>query len=111
MSVLFPVQDGNTIQADEMNASFYQTHLGNTMDFGAVDITTSATQIRSANSNRKGILIYNKGTEEIYLGQSSVTTTSGFKLEAGESIYLYNKEEIYAISSSATNNIRFIEVQ
>jgi len=79
------------------------------LNYGNVDIGTSATLIKAANIDRKGILIRNYGSISIYIGDNAVTTSNGYELEAGKCIYLKDTEAIYAVASTGTVDTRYME--
>jgi hypothetical protein len=77
------------------------------------DITTTATDIIASDlTNRKYLFLYNNGEHKVYLGGSGVTDADGFPLSprsymemrAGSAI------NIYAISSTGTNEVRALEL-
>jgi hypothetical protein len=76
-------------------------------------VGTSAVSLGASNPKRTKLLIEadaaNSGT--IYLGDSGVTTASGFgELLAGESIELETSAQVYAIASAASQNVRTLEL-
>lgn len=82
-----------------------------TNTFTRVQPTTTATQLVATNSNRITLLIYNAGTETVYLNRSSsVSTTNGVpllpqsNLEDGESLDAW-----YGITGQNTGDLRIIE--
>ena len=79
--------------------------------YGQVSVGTSAVQITTVTEARSiTIKADNDNTDAVYIGDSSVTTTTGFRLNAGEAITLYLKDPsiLYAISSSADQKIHYI---
>lgn len=107
----FPIQDGDPISKTDINKAFYQGAFAGSLNHASVNIGSSATLIKAANPSRQSILIKNNGSSAIYIGNASVTTSSGFELKSKESILLYNKEAIYGITSSATEDLRYLEAQ
>lgn len=63
-----------------------------------VSVTTSATQLRAANSSRQAVLVRPiNGT--IYVGDSNaVTTATGFPVNESEALVLANGEPVFAIA-------------
>jgi len=107
----YPKADGEVYYGKDTNMAYYQGALAGTLNHASVDISTSAEVIKAANSSRKSILIYNNGSAVIYIGLSGVTTGTGWKLNSGDSLFLYNQEDIYGITSSGTADIRYLEAQ
>ena len=77
--------------------------------YAAVACTSSATSIKAANYSRKSITVKAiDGT--VYIGDASVTSATGFRLDIGESLFLGSYlGAVYGITSSGTTNIRYIE--
>lgn len=82
--------------------------------YGTSSVGTTAVKVIAANAWRRGFNIYNNGTVLCYFGtDSSVTTSTGIPLlptsnfsDAGPINY---KGDVYVISGSATQDIRYIE--
>ena len=81
------------------------------VNHASVNVTSSSTLIRLQNTNRGNILIRNNGNENIYIGGSNVTTSTGFKLEPNESYTLCVTNAVYGITSSGTVDVRYLEAQ
>lgn len=62
------------------------TNAGSKSTVAQVSVGTSSTSIIAANSARKSLVITNQGASTIYVGNSGVTTSTGFALAAGASI-------------------------
>lgn len=79
----------------------------------AVTVGTSAVALpSSALSNRKIWIVVNLSNQVLYLGDSSVTTTTGFPIQpgAGWQLALGPEVTIYGICASGSNDIRILEV-
>jgi len=90
------------------------SYIGKTGSYGKVSVTTSATLIKGNNGNRCNILLVNEGAAAIRVGlDSSVTaasgTTDGIYVAAGAAISLDTTMDIYAISTSGTVSVSYIE--
>jgi hypothetical protein len=75
-------------------------------------VTTTATAIpSSAKTGRRTILVYNNGSNTVYLGGSAVTTASGYPLNAGEekAFDLSGVLNLYGITDTDTSEIRTLE--
>ena len=73
--------------------------------------TTATAAPASPLANRHSICIYNNGTNPIFIGPTSVTTSNGFPLPAGGSFCDdVNTTQVYScIVASGTENARVIE--
>jgi hypothetical protein len=80
------------------------------MNTGQVTATTSATLIVAANSSRKKLTLKNTGSITVYIGSnSSVLTTTGFPILAGETMDASDLlTNVYAICAS-TSTIMYID--
>ena len=81
-----------------------------TVDHGAVTVGTSAALVRAANDARNSILIQNLGADDIYIGDSGVTTANGLLVgKNGGTISFTAQTAIYGRSASAGNDVRYLE--
>lgn len=81
--------------------------------YGNVSIGTSAAVISAASRYRdQGILVQNAHASNIlYVGtDSSVTTSNGLKIGAGESLLIPGNDVVYGIASGASTDVRFMAV-
>lgn len=74
----------------------------------AVSVGTTATALNPADADAQAVLIQNKGTVEVFIGGSNVTTTIGAGLAAGaeKSMDLSAGEVVYGIVASGTADVR-----
>jgi hypothetical protein len=81
---------------------------GSTLASSAVTVTTTATQLCAAATDRYSVGIYNNGSVVIYVGPSAVTTASGFPVAAGGALFLDSATEaaVFAIAASSTADVR-----
>lgn len=84
-----------------------------TLATGQITVTTTATQIVSANTDRRALLIVNHGTTDVYIGTSSVATSDGVLLKgtAGANITVPGTMAVFGIVSSGTQAVSFIEIR
>ena len=78
----------------------------------ATTVSTNATAIpATAATGRKSIILHNAGSNTIYLGNASVTTSNGLLLEPSEklSIDLDKEVVLYGIVAESTEVIRSLE--
>lgn len=76
----------------------------------AVTVATSPTLIVASDNLNRWVYIHNSGGAKIYIGDDTVTTTSGFHLGNGESqeLYLPERQTLYAVVASSTNTIQVL---
>lgn len=76
----------------------------------AVTVATTPTLIVPADDQNRWIYIHNAGGAKIYVGDSSVTTSTGFHIGNGESqqIFVPLKETLYGVVASSTNVINVL---
>lgn len=79
--------------------------------YGNVSIGASAALVVAARQTRESVVIKNNHASQIlYLGSNtSVTTSNGLPLIAGESVRLKAKQAIYGIASGASTDVRYFE--
>lgn len=76
----------------------------------AVTVTTSPTLICAADNKWRTIYIHNAGGQKIYVGNSNVSTSTGFHIGNGESqsIEVPLGETLHAVVASSTNIINVL---
>ncbi len=75
-------------------------------------VGTTATVIpATAASGRLSIAVFNNGSNTVFLGDSGVTTSTGFPLEAGasQSIDLGPQALLYGRTSTGSSDVRSLE--
>lgn len=88
--------------------------VGSNAAYGTVTIGATAGLVKAAWPQRKSIVVQNvHASNVLYLGDdSSVLTTSGLKIAAGESVKLDDfVGDVYGIASAAGTDVRFFEVR
>ncbi len=104
---------GQTTMAKSIPVAFAsdQTILGGTLANGAettVNSTAGGVQLIAANAARKGLVIQNTGSNNIRVGVSGVTNTTGLRLTAGASVVWSGEgtptNAIFAIREGASNS-------
>jgi hypothetical protein len=78
---------------------------------GQITVGNTATLIVAARSGRVRVTIQNMGTTVVYLGGSTVTTATGFRLPGvdGSAYTTQNSAAIYGIVAAGTQAVSFIE--
>jgi len=81
------------------------------INYDQVSVGTSATSIISSNTNEKVRTIKNIGSNSIFVGgDSSVTTSNGFPIDAGETLDVSDYTgEVFGIVATSTENANYIE--
>ena len=76
----------------------------------AVTVQTSPTLIAPSDNKWRKIYIHNSGGQKIYLGGSSVSTSTGFHLGNGEALDLELPigESLYGVVAESTNIINVL---
>ena len=75
---------------------------------GQVTVATTATLVITRRATRRSIGILNTGSNTIYLGGPTVTTTNGHQLPSGGFIGIPTTAEIWAIGASASS-VSYVE--
>lgn len=84
--------------------------IGTILTDAVISVTNSATLIKAATSGRQSISIQNLGAADMFIGNASVTTSTGLKVANGET-YVIDKTTaaIYGITASGTADVRYLE--
>lgn len=88
---------------------------GSIFAYGAITVTDAATKIPTTNlDNRKAITIFNNSSSEtVYIGGSSVTTSTGYPLlpYQGLPFDLGSGGQLYGICNTGkTASVRYLEI-
>lgn len=83
----------------------------NVLSYNQVTVGTTATKVLDADTSHKTVVtLVNAGSPQMYLGDSSVTTSNGFILYAGaESVTLTLPpgSSLYVVAASAGNILSY----
>jgi hypothetical protein len=85
------------------------TKSGNNINNDNETVTTSATLISAANTNKTRITVQNISSSDVYLGGSSVTTSIGIKLPPDAIRIVETGAAYYGIVASGTADLRIEE--
>ena len=86
------------------------TCASNAPTYGQVPVLTTPTNIGSTRADRTSLVIHNLSTNTIvYLGDSSVTTATGFQLEPGHSVTQSAPIQWCAIAAATGNTISYTD--
>lgn len=78
-------------------------------DADSVTVTTTATEIRPVNTDRKALTIYNHGASTVFVGPAGVTTASGLPVLPSVPFDVPGTDEIYGIVASGSVDVRWFE--
>lgn len=86
--------------------------LGGDFDTDHVSVLNTATLIAAANAARRGIMVTNLGTTDVYVGSSAVTTSNGQLLlgTKGAFIVIPTVQAVYGIVGTGSQAVSYIEV-
>lgn len=76
-------------------------------------VSSSAVQILAANGDRSSVIIQNVGANNVRVGKTGVTATTGIRLEPGQTLVFDSPvpvNAIYAIRESADSTVFATEV-
>jgi len=106
----YPKANGDVLYGEDVNMGYYQSALGSTLNNGQVTVAATATQIIATNTSRRSLLIKNHGTTVMYVGgANTVTTSNGFRLNGGQSIYFRDQDEVFGIVAAGTETAGYLE--
>lgn len=84
-----------------------------TFSASRVTVTTAATLIYTSAGNSASICVFNRGAASVYLGGSTVATTTGAELPAGAAwcAVLGNGDRIFGIVAANTEVVHVTKVE
>lgn len=106
----FPKADGDIYYGKDANMTYYNAALSTTGSYNGVTISSSITSIVSSAATRKKILIRNVGDYTVYIGDNTVTATTGTPLDSNVCIVLNTDDAIYGIATGSDTSVRYLEV-
>lgn len=99
---------GATVATDERTINSTTVHVqrmvpigGSSIAYGQVTCTNSATSIRSATETQWELTLVNQQTVPVWIGDGSVTTSTGFRLDPGASLTLHTTAQVYGITAAS----------
>lgn len=80
------------------------------MKSAAISVGTTPTLILGADDLARQVYLHNAGGSKTYLGDSDVTTSTGFVLDSGGqlAVYVPGREAIYGVVSSGSNTVTIL---
>ena len=109
---------GTNVASDERSIAGVTVQVQRMADIGSsaiannqvtVDTTVGGVIVAAARETRRSILIMNRGTVAIYVGNGTVSSTNGVQVNAGEGIVLSTTAQIKAITASSSATVHYIE--
>jgi hypothetical protein len=92
--------DERTIDTVAVHVQRVAPHGAPNMTVGQVTVTNSSTTIIAADDNRQGVTIVNRQTVAVWIDDTTATT-SAFRLDPGDGIYLPTSAVVLGITSAA----------
>jgi len=80
-----------------------------TFNTGQVSCAGTVTVLLTQSQQRTGLLITNPGTVAVYIGNTTVATTTGAYLSGGASISIPTKDAVSCISSGASQTVTYLQ--
>lgn len=115
-NVAITAGSGTQVATDERTIAGSGVHVQRTGEIGSTAIaygdvnpTTTATLIVAARDTRKVAQLYNDSTVTVYIGDASVTSSTGMPLDENGSIVIPWTGAIYGRTASGTGSIRYQE--
>jgi hypothetical protein len=109
---------GTNVASDERSIAGVTVQVQRMADIGSsaiannqvtVDTTVGGVIVAAARETRRSILIMNRGTVAIYVGNGTVSSTNGVQVNAGEGIVLSTTAQIKSITASSSATVHYIE--
>lgn len=75
----------------------------------SVDSTAGGTLIRAADAGRKALVLHNEGTTTVWVGNTGLTTATGFPVLAGEKFTCEAGVAVYGIRAGAAEDVAYWE--
>lgn len=91
--------------------SISQVQGAGAMAAGQISVATTSTLIAAARSTRNTITVVNHGTTPVYLGNTGVTTGTGFLLPGvlGASMSIETTAALYGVVGTGTQTVSYLE--
>lgn len=80
---------------------------------GQVTLTSTATRIVGPSKDRDGVLVVKHGSQDAYLGCSTVTTTTGVLLAGDCGIHMIypTTDALYGVLTTGTLVVSYLEIR
>ena len=78
-------------------------------NFGPKTIGVTASQVVATGTFKRSVLIQNLSANDIYIGDSTVTTATGIKIVAGGDATFNTQGDLWAVATGANSDVRYWE--
>jgi hypothetical protein len=93
--------DERTIDTNTVHVQRVAPHGNPAITVGQTTVTNSNTQIVAVNDNRSTVTLVNRQTVAVWIDDGTAATSTGFRLDPGDSITLDTSAVINGITSAA----------
>jgi len=82
------------------------------MAFESARVSVAQTAVLLVSGNDYKFSVRNRGTAAVYLGDATVTSATGYQLDAGEAVGLQVNptDALYAIAATGTQTVHVLKV-
>lgn len=102
--------DGSATDVSSAAPLSVKQPLASSGTFGAAAPTTSSASAVASNSARNQLLLVNNGSQTVYVGTGTVTTSNGIPIPPGGSLTITTYYgAVHAITASGTGDLRYLE--
>lgn len=115
-NVAITAGSGTTIATDERTINATTVQIQRVVGIGSTAIATgqaaptgTAGTLVAARDTRNRLVLTNFGTQDVYVGPATVTTSNGHKVPPGASLTLYTTALVQGITSSGTGSVHYVE--
>lgn len=108
--------DERTIGAVSVHVQRTERHGSPNITVGQVAISNTSAAIVAANNIRQSVIIVNRQTVAVWINDAAAATTTGFRLDPGDSIEMYTGAVINGITAGSytpagvDDKVHYIEV-
>lgn len=78
------------------------------IETGQIDVTAGVTQIVAARPGRRSVAITTHGATDVFIGGSSVASTTGFKLPLA--VVIPTDAAVFGVTAGGTQKVSFLEL-
>lgn len=115
-NVAITAGSGTTIATDERTINATTVQIQRVVGIGSTAIATgqaaptgTAGTLVAARDTRNRLVLTNFGTQDVFVGPATVTTSNGHKIPPGASLTLYTTALVQGITSSGTGSVHYVE--
>lgn len=115
-NVAITAGSGTNIATDERTINATTVQIQRVVGIGSTAIATgqaaptgTAGTLVAARDTRNRLVLTNFGTQDVFVGPATVTTSNGHKIPPGASLTLYTTALVQGITSSGTGAVHYIE--